>query len=114
MKKLSHIKLTYAEQAAVMALKTMLSDIMPISQVILFGSKARGDSSPESDIDMLLLLNKSIDNDLREAISSIKYDIELKYDIVISLIIENESSWQSNLSKAMPLHWNIEREGVII
>jgi len=38
----------------------MLKEKFPVKEVILFGSKARGDSDEESDIDLLLVTTRSI------------------------------------------------------
>ena len=42
-------------------LKKVLETKYPISEMGLFGSYARGDSNPESDIDILVDFNKRID-----------------------------------------------------
>jgi len=49
-----------------------------------------------------------------EEIFHISYEIELKYDVVFGEIIENKNFWNTALAKAMLLHWNIDREGVLV
>ena len=49
---------------------------------------------------------------LKEDITDVLYDIELKYNVVFGKIIENRDFWQSSLANAMPLHWNIDKEGI--
>jgi predicted nucleotidyltransferase len=112
MKSLSAIKLSGSERAALIELKKRLSEELPGLRVILYGSKARGDSIPESDIDLLVLVEEDVTPAMRKKIRSIKYAIELKYDVIISLLIETVNYWQSVQAQAMPLHWNIDREGV--
>ena len=58
-----------------------------LSRVILYGSKARGDATEDSDIDVLVVL-KDIDrkHDEIHRITEISAPICLKYDLLISAI----------------------------
>lgn len=102
------------ERIALEELKERLVQRFPDAEIILYGSKARGDFEKESDIDLLILVGSRITSRLEEEITHITYDIELKYDVVFGKIVENKDFWNSPLANAMPLHWNIDREGVII
>ena len=114
MKNLDQIKLKENEKSALWELKTRLLERFPEIEVILYGSKARGDFDKASDIDLLILLDASVDTSLEEEITEISYDIELKYDVVFGKIVENKDFWNSPLANAMPLHWNIDAEGVCV
>jgi predicted nucleotidyltransferase len=80
----------------------------------LFGSKAKNKSNKESDIDILILLDQSINSKLEEEIYNICYEIELKYNIVFGKIIENKNLWNSNLLKTTPLYKIISKEDTLI
>ncbi|MFH0924255.1 MAG: nucleotidyltransferase domain-containing protein [bacterium] len=47
----------------------------PDTEVILFGSKARGDSEKYSDIDLLILLNRAVNTAIEEEVRELTYDI---------------------------------------
>ena len=80
MNNLSDINLKDNEKKALAELKEKLTEKYPDAEIILFGSKVRGDDEEYSDIDVLLLLDREVDNKLRSKITDITYDIELDID----------------------------------
>jgi len=100
------------ELDAVYELKNKLLENFAGVELILFGSKARGDFEEFSDIDILILVNEDVNQRLKDNIIEIAYDIELKYDIVFGFIIENNKYWRSSKYKVTPLYQNVEREGI--
>ena len=100
------------ERKALGELKERLSEKFKSVEIILFGSKARGDFDEESDIDLLILLDCPVTSKKEEDISHITYEIELKYGVVIGKIIEDKNTW-NNLQE-MPLYKNIRKEGLRI
>lgn len=114
MKGADQLVLKENEKIALKELKGKLFQRFPDVEIILYGSKARGDFEKESDIDLLILMGSQITNRLEEEITHLTYDIELKYDVVFGKIVENKDYWNSPLANAMPLHWNIDRDGILI
>jgi predicted nucleotidyltransferase len=115
MKTLEELKiLNKKEKEALKELKSRLKKQISNTDVILYGSKARGNSEKFSDIDLLILVDKKVDRKLKEKIIDIRYDIELKYDVVFGLVIENKNFWDSSLANAMPFHQNVEKEGILL
>ncbi|MCL5770675.1 MAG: nucleotidyltransferase domain-containing protein [Actinobacteria bacterium] len=114
MKNLDSLNLKENEKKALLELKKKLLERFPLVEIVLYGSKVRGDFDKESDIDVLIILKNKVDNSLREKIFSISFKIELKYDVIFGIMVETEDFWNSSLAKAMPIHWNIDREGILI
>lgn len=114
MKTLKELNLKGNEKKALQELKERLLERFANVEIILYGSKARGDFDEESDIDLLILLDSPVTSKLEEEITHVTYDIELKYDVVFGKIVENKDFWNTPLANAMPLHWNIDREGVLV
>jgi len=106
--------LNIKESNAISKLKYDLLKSFPEVELVLFGSKVRGDFVDFSDIDILILVDKEVDYKLKDLIIEIVYDIELEFNIVFGLVIENKKSWRSSKYSVMPLFQNIEREGVVI
>ena len=83
------------------------------SEMILFGSRARGDSHEGSDWDLLLLLDK--DRICLDDYDNYSYPFrELGWDLgqYINVVLFTKKAWQSNM--ASPFHENINEEGVRI
>jgi predicted nucleotidyltransferase len=95
-------------------LKGRLCKIFPYVEIILYRSKVKGNYMEFSDLGILILVDSKVNSKFKKKITEIKYDIELKYDVVFGTIIENKEFWESPLASVMPLHGNIDREGVNI
>ena len=83
-------------------------------KVMLFGSVARGDFGPESDIDVLILLDGPLTREREEKVMRQAFEIELEDDVVVGLLIESNDDWQTPLWRAMPIHQVIDEEGVAV
>ena len=114
MKTLNDLSLKDNEREAIREATRMLKEKFPVKEVILFGSKARGDDDPESDIDLLLLTTRPIHWKERHSIVEALFDIEMKYDVVISIIVNSVNDWQTGLSSLLPIHEEITQEGIAI
>ncbi|KAF0215599.1 MAG: hypothetical protein FD174_4047 [Geobacteraceae bacterium] len=79
-------------------------------QLVLFGSRARGEAEPGSDIDILVVLRGEVNPG--EEISrtgGIVADLSLENDMVISCIFMDEYRY---LHRNGPLLRNIRKEGI--
>ncbi len=103
------------EQQAIRAFLSKLRLQYPkrIFQAILFGSKSRRDSQPESDIDILLIVD---DEDWRfsHAISNIAADVSLEFRLLIDPRVVGRERWERMARENLSLYQNIAREGVPI
>jgi predicted nucleotidyltransferase len=86
----------------------------PDAQIVLYGSQARGQATPESDVDMLILLDSEVTSQERDAIHDRLYEIGLERDMVISAMIRSVPQWERPLSRATPLYQTIQDEGILV
>jgi predicted nucleotidyltransferase len=94
--------------------RKLLSDIygQRLNQVILFGSQARGDSGPASDIDLMIILNGSVHAGEEIArTGEISAKLSLKYNTSLSCVFVSSDRYQKEQS---PLLLNVRREGVAV
>lgn len=113
MKKLDDIRLSGNDRAALAEATKLLRENYPIESIILFGSKSRGDDDPESDIDLLLLTTRPMSRPECHAISDDLFPIQLKYDVVLSPVIVSAEEWRSGLVSVLPIHDEVEEQGVV-
>jgi len=90
--------------------KEEVDKVVPNNEVILFGSRARGDYKEDSDWDFLILLDtKAISKKKKEEIRNKLYDIELATDEIISSIIHTKTEWEKR--SITPIYQIIKKEG---
>jgi predicted nucleotidyltransferase len=82
------------------------------AQIILFGSRARGDARKDSDWDILIVTDKQVEVDLQNNIHSRMYDVELEYLQPVSTIILDRLHW-SKMS-ITGFYENVMKEGVVL
>jgi len=82
-----------------------------VKNLLLFGSKARGDFNPDSDIDIFILVDRS-DREARKIIASLTTEILLKHSILLSPKIIEESHFKFLKHLDTAFARNIEREGI--
>lgn len=95
-------------------IKSAVTATIPDITLILYGSYARGDYRPDSDIDLLVLLNKDkITFADRMKITAPLYTIELETGIIISSFIYAKRAWDTIQIKT-PFYENVMKEGIIL
>ena len=88
--------------------------VMPDATIILYGSYARGDNTPNSDIDLLILLNKpEVSRDDEKKVKYPLYEIEFDTGTIISPLVLSKQDWESR-HKITPFYDNIGKEGIIL
>ena len=80
-----------------------------LKQIVLFGSRARGDFSPESDYDLLIVVDE-VTPDIKEIINDVSGEFLYEYDKVFAAIPVTESKFKTSIYN--PLYLNVRREGI--
>ena len=103
------------DKAALQELVSGITDIIKgdIIKVILYGSVARGTSEADSDVDVMLILKREMDNFTEDKLSDFIVDMNLKYNKVFSVIdvkTEEFEKWGNTL----PFYKNVNKEGIVL
>ena len=77
-------------------------------KIILFGSRARGDDTEESDYDFLIVVSE-VSPQLKNTIDSLCGEILFQYNKVFSVVIISEEKYVQQIYN--PLLINIRKEG---
>jgi len=94
-------------------IKNQVKEIDPDAEIILYGSRARGDDRPDSDWDILILINNSADIETEKIFRHKLYEVELELGEAFSTFVYNKQEWDSKYWMT-PLHENISTEGIFL
>jgi predicted nucleotidyltransferase len=82
-----------------------------VLQLTLFGSKTRGEDSPESDIDVLVITRYE-EWTLKHAILTRGAQLSLENDVLFNLFVISQDRWDWMKRSGYPLYRTIVEEGV--
>jgi predicted nucleotidyltransferase len=83
-----------------------------VESMRLYGSRARGDHRPDSDIDLLVVMREAFDDGaLIERTSEVVSTLSLENDIVISRAFVSKDRFDREQS---PFSLNVRREGIAL
>lgn len=102
-----------AVQAELNKLKELIINAMPVEQIYLFGSYARGTPRKDSDLDLYVVLKD--DNPMRDldAGLQIRFAIDRKKSMPVDIIAKKKKDFLSRLND-FTLERVVNREGVRI
>ncbi len=107
---------TFTEQETVLLrrIRETVHAVEPTAQIILYGSRARGDAEPDSDWDLLVLLDGEATNERERIVRYQVYDLERETDTVLSTAVRSKEKWYSDYYAAIPFHRTVAREGIAL
>jgi len=95
------------------ACKAAVQQMVPDATVVLFGSRSRGIADPDADYDLLVLVD-DVTTRIEDRIADALYEVELGHDVIISPLVMDRRSWDDPVTRAMPLHASIDRDGIAL
>ncbi len=93
--------------------KGLLEKRLQVSQITLFGSRARGDAASDSDMDLLVILD-NLTEDAEEYVSECAWEAGFDHGVVIVPVVYGQQEWEHGSERFSLLARAIEKEGVPI
>jgi predicted nucleotidyltransferase len=92
--------------------KSLLINRVKVYKLILFGSRARGDASPASDMDMIVIVDGPITDEESNYISDCAWEAGYEHGIVVVPVVFTRKEWERGPERYSLLAQAVEREGV--
>lgn len=102
------------EKSILDTFKALLLKRLSLYKVILFGSRARGDATPYSDMDVLVVLDNSVGEKDYEYISDCAWEAGFEHGIVVVPVVYTRTEWEDSPERYSLLAQAVHEEGVLI
>jgi len=93
-------------------LKSLLQEKVKLHQVILFGSRARGDAEPDSDMDILVVLDEPRTREVRDTVSDCTWEAGFDAGVVVASVVFTREEWENGPEYYSPLAEAVRSEGI--
>ena len=103
--------LSDTDRRIVRRLQRRLQAEMTVLDLRVFGSRARGDDTPDSDIDVFVQL-EACTAELRRRISEIAWEVGYEAGLVISTVVATRTDLEHGPMGANPLVLKVQQEGI--
>ena len=94
--------------------KALLSERIGLHRLILFGSRARGDADPDSDLDVLVVLDSQPTDSGRDLISDCAWEAGFDYGLIVVPIVFTRREWEEGPERYSLLSQAVQAEGIPI
>lgn len=107
------LQLTADEQAWLDSYRAALDKNHPgaVHEMLIYGSKARGQAHAESDVDVLLIVKNNA-REIKRELRWIGYLLAAKTDVLPSILAYTEEEWESRRRSGSTFRKAVERDGV--
>ena len=94
-------------------IRQKVNDIDREADVILYGSRARGDERKDSDWDILILTMYTADLEVEKRFREHLYDLELETGESFSVFVYSKEEWTTR-QRITPFYQNVIEEGIYL
>lgn len=86
-----------------------------LKRIIIFGSRAKGKATEDSDLDVIVLVDK-ITSDIEKCLNDTAYQVMWDHDFkpIISLKVFAEAKFNNAISKGFSFYRHVEKEGISV
>ena len=107
------LNLTADERAWLDEYRRQLQESFPgnVEDVVVFGSKARGDDGPDSDVDVLVVIREG-DRHVKTEVRLLGHRLEAIWDALPSILVYTSAEWQALAGVGSTFYRAVVRDGV--
>jgi uncharacterized protein len=106
------LRLAAKDRNAIWAAARVLREQFPVAEILLFGSKSRGDDGVDSDIDLLVLTSRPLSHRERHDVCDALFPVEMAHDVLISPLVIPEAEWTTGAFSVLPIRAEVDEQGV--
>lgn len=86
---------------------------IPDAQIWVFGSRARGDAQPDSDLDICVVTD-AMSAEQRDIINHTAWEVGFEYELFIQTLEYSREQFENSPLVSSPLLLNIRKEGIMV
>ncbi|GFI11013.1 hypothetical protein IMSAGC007_03485 [Lachnospiraceae bacterium] len=83
-----------------------------LEQIILYGSRARGTQTDESDVDIAVIV-RHYTEDMHDEMIEFTVDLELEYNKVFSIMLIDSEHFRE-WGRVLPFYKNVKKDGIML
>ena len=89
--------------------------LIHVKKVIAFGSRARGEGTEDSDLDLMVLVDERTE-EIEKRLDDIAYEVMWDYDFkpIVSLKVFGETQFRSAVARGFSFYKHVEKEGISV
>jgi predicted nucleotidyltransferase len=106
--------MTAIEKAVLDQFKALVRTRSRLHQMFVFGSRARGDADPDSDLDVVVILEDPVTQESRNLVSECAWEAGFDHAIVIVPVVFSRDEWENGPERSSLLALAVEREGIAV
>jgi predicted nucleotidyltransferase len=100
------------ERSILDTFKSLLLKRVRLHQVILFGSRARGDADEDSDMDVLVIVEDDWDWAIREYVSRCAWEAGIEHGILVASVLFSRDQWENSPERSSLFVQNVLADGI--
>lgn len=104
--------MTFRDQSLLSTFAQKVRERFPGAEIRAFGSRARGEARWDSDLDVCVVLDRSVTTSIRAWISDVAWEVGFDADRIITTLVFDLEAFEHGPASASPLVAAIHRDGV--
>lgn len=100
-------------QETIRRIRQTVNQIDDKAEVVLYGSRARGDQRTDSDWDILVLTDYPVDLTKERELRYPLYDLALELEEEFSVFVCSKNDWHTR-HRIAPFYDNVSQEGILL